>query len=692
MKKFPLHLVTRSRHQVRLWRGLRFCLFLPLCLQLAAGDDKDKLPDFSNLTLQELSAIKVTSVSRTQQNLSQVAAAVYVINQEEIHRSGMTTVADLLRLVPGLSVARLDGSKWAVASRGFNGRFADKLLVLIDGRSIYSPVFSGVYWDMSMPLLDDIDRIEVIRGPGASVWGADAVSGVINIITRSAGESTGASVTAGGGTSERAFGQVRFDGKVTDRISYRGYLSGSDRSASPIGGGQNAHDGWSDEQGGFRIDGTNSNGGWQLEGDLYRNRRQEVGDLPSPQAGYVQVPANIDLTGSSSSLAFEWRRRFTETSDLRVTASYDSLNRPESGLPVAETHTGDFEIQYRFTPAKHHQVSAGLSDRVISERVVGAGLVTFTPSQLTYQVASGYAQDEIHLANDRLLLTFGAKIEHDLFAGWQLQPTARALWAPDKHRSIWIAVSKAARTPTFYERSVSAEIAYEPASPQTLGLPVVIGVNGSPQYQSEILKAYEIGYRAQPSSRFSIDLATFYDDYQHLRTEDLGTPSLFFAPQPTVLAPFVFGNNLKAKAFGGEISCIYHPLSWWKLAASYSYLDVDSRFVYNAPPNAEDADTNNVPRNQWKIQSYVNLSPKVQFDSFIFSSSTVVAANSTPTVLIPPHTRLDVRLGWRVTPRLEISLSGQDLLSSRHIELTPEALTPAGYAVRGYYLKTSWHF
>jgi iron complex outermembrane receptor protein len=682
------------------FQTVSFCLLLPLCFQLAAADaagdpagDKEGLPDFSNLTLQELSSVKVTSVSKKQQSLARVAAAVYVISQEDIHRSGMTTVADLLRLVPGLSVARLNSSTWAVASRGFNARFANKLLVLIDGRSIYNSIFAGVNWDMSMPLLDDIDRIEVIRGPGASVWGADAVAGVINIITKSAGETHGGSVTAGGGTTERAFGQVRFSGKVADGIFYRGYLSGHDRSASPTGGGGEAHDGWSDEQGGFRLDGATRNGGWRLEGDLFRNQRQEVGNLPSAQAGYAQVPTNGQFTGVSSNLSFEWRRRMTETSELRVTTSYTFVNRPESGLPGAETSTGDLEVQYRFTPAKNHEVSVGIGDRLNADRTTGSGLISFNPSHLTYQLASGFAQDEIHLLNDRLLLTFGAKIEHDLFAGWQLQPTARALWAPNKRHSFWASASQAARTPTFYERDVTAEVASAPPSPATYGLPLVAQLNSSSQYRAEILRAYETGYRAQLSPRFSIDIAAFYNDYNHLRTEDRLAAAVAMGPPPYLLLPFVFTNRLRAKAVGGEVSMSYHPVSRWKLAGSYSYSNVHSRFADNTPPGTIDASPNATPDNQWKIQSFLNLSKTVQFDSFLFSTSSIASpVYPYGQILLPPHTRVDVRLGWRVTPQFEVSLSGQDLLSPRHIELIPEALEPAGYAVRGYYLKTNWRF
>jgi iron complex outermembrane receptor protein len=376
-----------------------------------------------------------------------------------------------------------------------------------------------------------------------------------------------------------------------------------------------------------------------------------------------------------------------------VTSSYDFINRPEDGLPMMETHTGDFEVQYRFIPAKHHQITVGLSDRVISDLTPASGLIAFNPSQLTYQVASGFAQDEVHLLNDRILLTFGAVLEHDPFAGWELQPTARALWAPNTRHSLWIAISQAARTPTLYERDVTAEFGSEPGTPATFGLSSV-GVNtGSKQFQSEILKAYEIGYRAQTSPRFSIDITAFYDDYHHLESETPGTPGVAGGAQPYIQAPYYFSNRVNAHAPGGEIALIYHPVSRWKLAGSYSYLNLHARFLDNTPLGEIDSSPNAFPSNQWKLQSYLNLSKTVQFDSFLFSTSSVDSVvYPFGDKLLPPHTRVDARLAWRVTPRFEVSLSGQDLLSPRHIELLPEVLSPTGYAVRGYYLKTSWGF
>jgi len=682
----------RERNRVSGCARLFTLGLLPVLVAALFADGGANLPDFSSLSLEELSAVKVTSVSKKEQKLSQVAAAVYVMTQEEIHRSGMTNVADLLRLVPGITVARLDGSKWAVTSRGFNGRYAANLLVLIDGRSVYTPIFGGVYWDMSMPLLDDINRIEVIRGPGASIWGANAVNGVINIITKSAVEVKGTSVEAGGGTAERAFGQVRFGGNVTDGISYRTYLSASDHSALQMPNGQSGGDGWSDEQGGFRVDGMTKNGGWQLEADLYRDRRSEVGYFPSPEAGFAMEATKGDFTGTSANIAFEWRRRLTESSDLKVNTYYDFMSRPEPGGSKAETHTGDFEIQYHIAALKGHDITAGLSDRVILMDASATGLLRMDPSQLTYQVASGFVQDEIHFAQDRLLLTFGVKLEHDPFAGWQPQPTARVLWAPNKRHSAWAAVSRATQTPSIYERYMTADILSEPASASTFGLPVLGVVSGSSLYQPTILTDYEIGYRAQMSARFSIDIAGFYDCYKQLETENLGTLSLILGAQPYLLQSVAFTNNVTAAAPGAEISTMYHPFSRWKLAASYSHLDVHEHILATAPAGTLNPSQTSTPRNQWKIQSFLNLSQAVQLDTLLFTSSDVISPVYPTDVIVPPHARLDVRLGWRVSPRFEVSVSGQDLLNPRHLELVPLSTSIPRDAVRGYFLKTIWRF
>jgi iron complex outermembrane receptor protein len=668
----------------------RYALILLLIFSpLLAAQTSNAPTDYSSLSLQELSLVKVTTVSNTPQSLLKVAAAVYVISQEEIRRSGMTNVADLLRLVPGLSVARLGGSQWAVSSRGFNGRFANKLLVLIDGRSIYTPIFSGVYWDMCMPLLGDIDRIEVIRGPGASVWGANAVNGVINIITKVSTETQGLTVTAGGGTMERAFGQLRVGGKLSEGISYRGYMSGSDRSALETPGGHSAEDGSSDQQGGFRIDGLTRNGGWQLEGDIFQSRRDEVSSLYNgePGAGGQSVPS-ASFPGTASDLAFEWRRNVTETSDLRITAYYASMNRPETNITTELARTADFEIQYHFFAPRNQEISVGLADRVISEKVVAMGPFLFTPDQESYQLASGFAQDEIHLMNERLLLTLGAKIEHSIFGGWQPQPTARLLWAPNKRNSAWLSFSRATRTPSFYEEAIAAETG--PPAMTPLGIPMQGVLFGSPHLAPEILEGFEAGYRAQPSARFSIDIATFYNLYHQLTSVNPGAPSIVRAPQPYLLVPLVFSNSFRAQVAGGEATLTYHPFARWKVAGSYSYLLDHQQLMESAPPGTQPFGANSSPVHQGKVESFFNLTKTIQLDTLVLASSSVLSPGSSH--LLPPHTRVDVRLGWRVARTVEISISGQDLLSARHLELAPEVFTLPTDTVRGYYLKTTWHF
>jgi iron complex outermembrane receptor protein len=440
------------------------------------------------------------------------------------------------------------------------------------------------------------------------------------------------------------------------------------------------------------VDGTTRNGGWQLEADLYRDRRAEVGLFPSADAGFNLVATNGNYTGTSANIAFEWRRRVTENSDLKVNSYYDFMSRPEPGGPKAETRTGDFEIQYHIAAPKGNDITGGVSDRVISVGGPATGLISMDPSQITYQVAGGFVQDEVHFAQDRLLLTFGVKLEHDSFAGWQPQPTARVLWAPTKRHSAWAAVSRASQTPSIYERYMTEDIYSVPASASTYGLPVFVTVSGSLIYQPSILMAYEVGFRAQVSPRLSVDIAGFYDCYQQLQSESLGTPSLVFGTQPYILQPVTFTNNLNAVVPGGEISAMYNPFSRWKLAASFSHLDVHEHTLGIASDEAFNPSQAATPRNNWKIQSFLNLSQAVQLDTLVFTSSAVLSPLYPTDVLVPPHTRLDLRLGWRVSPRLEVSVSGQDLLNPRHLELVPEAYTVARDAVRGYYLRTTWRF
>jgi len=556
-------------------------------------------PDYSTLSLEQLSSIKVTSVAKKQQALSRTAAAVYIITSEDIHRSGLTSVPEVLRLAPGLSVARINGSTWAVSSRGFNGQLANKLMVLIDGRSVYSPLYSGVYWDVAMPLLDDIERIEVIRGAGATMWGANAVNGVINIITRSAKDAQGKEVVASAGTVERASGEVRGGGSIGS-VAYRAYLGGQDTDQMHTAASQGARDRWSSEQGGFRMDSTRGPDTWTVEGDLFRDSRSDTGVTPSLTSPPVSTFYTQD-TGTSGTLAGEWRRQVQEGSELRVNAYYDDVKEPQASIPVAHTRTGDLEAQYRFAAGTSNDILVGAGDRLSAMRIAGDNGYSFSQSSFLYNTASAFAQDEFHLFQDRLLLTGGLKMENDTIGGWQAQPSARVLWAPNAKHSFWASVGRAVRTPDPYELYASASLAAVPPSPTTDGLPAIVTLQGNPNFKPEILVDYEIGYRVQPSTRFSLDWTAFFNDYSQLRSLDPATPILHRTPVLYADIPFIYSNFAKADGVGSEISATWHPLAPWKVSASYSWLNIRQDLTAQAPPGSYPGTNQGSPVNQWKL-------------------------------------------------------------------------------------------
>jgi iron complex outermembrane receptor protein len=648
-------------------------------------------PDYATLSLEQLSSIKVTSVAKKQQRLSRTAAAVYVITSEEIHRSGLTSVPELLRLAPGLSVARINASTWAVSSRGFNGLLANKLMVLIDGRSVYSPIFSGVFWDMSMPLLDDIDRIEVIRGTGATMWGANAVNGVIDIITRSARDGQRKEVVASAGNVERASGELRGGGLIGD-VAYRAFAGGQDTDQMQTATGRGARDGWSSEQGGFRMDSAPGLNTWTVEGDLFRNDRADNGVIPSLQSPPV-VAFYTQETAASGALSGEWRRQIREGSELRVNAYYDDTNHPEASIPTAHTRTGDLEMQYRFAAGTRNDILVGAGDSVSAMRITGDGEYSFSQSGFLYNTASAFAQDEVHLLDDTLLLTGGVKMEHDPVGGWEAQPNARALWAPNAKNSLWASVGRAVRTPDPYELYGTASLAAVPPSAETGGLLGLVTLQATPDFKPEILDAFEIGYRVQPSPRFSLDWTAFFNDYSQLRGLDPLPPVLHTTPVLYAVFPFTYSNFAKADGVGSEISATWHLLNAWKLSASYTWLNLREDLSAAAPPGSYPGTNQGSPKNQWKLQSYVNLSKNLQTDVLMYYSSTSQSDSLGNLQLpVPPWVRVDVRAGWRVRPNWELSLVGQNLLAGRHLEFVPEALMSPSYIRREVYLRSTWRF
>lgn len=675
--------------------ALRRNSFRPLILLAAAvpalAADPGELPDFANLSLDQLANIRITSFTNKEQQLAKVAGAVYVITREQIARSGLTSVPELLRLAPGVDVARVNGNQWSVSIRGPVGTWANKLLVLIDGRSIYSPIFSGVYWDVGMPPLENIDRIEVIRGPGATIWGANAVLGVINIITSSSRDTHGTMLTAAAGNAQPFQGGIRIGG-VFGSTDYRMYFAGLDQAPLQQNDGKSADDGMTNVQGGFRLDGKRGDDTWTLEGDLFRSAANNIGiNVSLTTLSLATGPAALQPKGGN--LTAEWRRPVGERGQFRIRSYYDYLDHPQPQATKAASSTLDSEAQYDFAAGRINYLSVGGGGRIISEKVLAVAPLSFSPYALTYVNLNAFAQDEIHLAHDSVLLTFGAKLERNHFGGWGNEPSANLLWTPTKRHSVWISAARALRTPSLFDLDVVGAFIAFPPGPATGGLPVIGTFALSPAFKAERVKDFGIGYRGQLSRRFSVDLAAFYDRYSDNISNVAGDPIFDPYPAPHLDVAETSANWTDAVGKGIEGTVAWQVLPAWKLEGSYTYNVVDPWIGGAAPPGSAYASLKLPSHNKWRLQSYLNLSRSWKLDSFLYWTSPADTTNNYgPPVYVPSYLRLDVRIGCRVNRHWQLSLAGQNLLQARHLEAISELLTGWSYVNRGAYLKSTWQF
>lgn len=636
------------------------------------------VPDVTTLSVEDLMNMQVTSVSKHKQKLADAAAAIFVLTQEDIRRSGATSIPEALRLVPGLEVARIDENKWAIGSRGFNGRFDNKLLVLIDGRSVYTPLFSGVYWNIQDVMLEDLDRIEVIRGPGATLWGANAVDGVINIITKPAASTQSGVVTAGGGTEERGSGSARYGSSFGDDTHYRVYGKYFDWGPSNYANGATANDGWNALRGGFRADWTPSGpNSLTFEGDLYRSNYNETLTVPSLTAPYSNTFLNSGVYSGGNILG-RWNHA-TEGGSTSLQMYYDNTTTVDNSLFVDHQNTFDIDFQDGFHVGDSHQVVWGLGYRSISDGNDPSFTISLQPNHVNLNQFSAFLQDEISLVDNRLRLTLGSKFEHNTFTGFEIEPNARLLWNLSPNQSVWTAISRAVRTPAITEESLrlNSEVIPPgtPANPEPL--PAVVAVVGSPQFNSEDLLAYELGYRVQATSNLSLDIATFYNNYSNLRSAEPGTPSVEGSPVPTdILVPLVAENKMGGGTYGVELFADWKVLPKWRMTGSYSYLQMDIRKNSDSlDPTADNPDGSS-PRHQWYVRSSIDL-PK-HFDQ----DTTLRFVDRLPALNLPGYYSLDAHFGWRPARNLELSLGGQNLLDNRHLEFLPDFVNTSPTVVK----------
>ncbi|MDB6046058.1 MAG: TonB-dependent receptor, plug [Gammaproteobacteria bacterium] len=640
--------------------------------QTQADTDAPSTGELKQLSVEQLMSIQVTSVARHPEKLLRAAAAIQVITQEEIRRSGASSIPEALRLADNLEVAQKNSHDWAITARGFNTALGNKLLVMIDGRTVYTPLYSGVFWDVQDYLLEDIDRIEVISGPGGTLWGANAVNGVINIITRSAADSQGLYAEAGGGSQLEEFGGARYGGALAPGVNFRVYGKYLNRDDEVFENGSPATDGWHHAQGGFRIDSQSSpQNTLSLHGDFY--------------AGHEGMNTGGAIENSGGNIVGHWTHVFSDRSDMSLQTYYDRTHLLDpvpmfllgttplvpAGNLRDDLTTYDIDFQHRFALGGRNRVVWGLGYRFTHDVVENAPGLGFSPDVLNQDLFSAFLQDEILLGSD-WSVTLGSKLEHNDYTGFEVEPNARVEWSLAPHQALWSAISRAARTPSRIDRDFS-----EPARP----FPLVI-LAGSGTFGSEYVTAYELGYRGEVASDFTGSISAFYNVYHDVRST---------SSTPNTILPLFFANNVEGDTYGLELSGNYQVFDGWSLHAGYDLLKENLRvqpgqFDFSNARN-ETAD----PQQQVSLRSSMNLPARVELDTTLRWVDLLKTNNGPALGTVPSYLEMDTRLAWHAAKGLELSVVGQNLLHDHHAEYGFPGPTRVAIE-RNVYGKIAWQY
>jgi len=655
----------------------------PVQKSWAQDKQSSQNPDgnLKQLSLEQLGDVEVTTVSKDPQQVQKTPAAVFVITQEDIRRSGATSIPEALRLAPGVEVARIDADHWSVAVRGFAGQFSKSLLVMIDGRSVYTPLFSGVYWDVQNVMLEEVERIEVIRGPGGTIWGANAVNGVINIITKSTKDTHGALATLGGGNVDQGTGGVRYGGTAGKDFNYRIYGMGSIRGQE-FHSDSNGFDHWRMGQMGFRTDWkSGEKDTFTVEGDIYRGESGESAFIATfsppaetPQAGHAYV--------SGGNLLARWQHTTGEASDIQIQAYFDRTNRQD--FELGETRdTFDIDLIQHVRIHGNQELTWGLGARVSPSNFIptSAG-VNFLPNKQIDSIYSGFVQYELPIVRDKLTLTAGTKLEHNNFSGFDYQPSVRLLWTPTNHQSFWTAVTRAVRTPSRVDQDVQFAIFVTETPPP----PVFFEIVGNPKLKAEQLIGYEAGYRTQVGRNVYLDFTTFYNNYDDLQS--YGALSIAEAdnpPPPHVFIVLPYVNGVQGHTVGAEIAPNWKITHWWQVRGSYSFLHMSLRDKtgFTDTGNLLRSYLGSSPSSLVGFQSLFNLPKHFEFDQTYRYSSKL------PAQAVGAYSTADVRLGWHVGEGLDFSVIGQNLLQPSHPEFGGNPGPLVGIK-RSFYGKITW--
>lgn len=642
--------------------------------------------DLTELSLEELMNVEVFTVARHEQSLFDVAAAVEVITGEEIRRSGVLRLPEALRLSPGIQIKHIDANKWAIAVRGFNNRFVNKLLVLVDGRSVYSPIFSGVYWEVQDLLLDDIERIEVIRGPGGSLWGANAVNGVINIITRQADQTQGRSAWFAYGPEERGFAAFRQGGHLGQRTFYRIYGKGFRQDALELQSGARAADAWQMLRGGFRLDGERRQATWTLSGEAYKGRLSQT-----MEEGVLQQPPYLQHFDFETAVAGAYLLGrciypSSATSELRLTGYYDGSTRSDV-IAGGTWHTLDLDLQHRFEVSRYQTLIWGGEVRSTWDRLEETERFAFDPPSRRYQTLSTFLQSELYFFDARLRLILGTKLEHNTFTGVEMLPNLRWLWTDHQRQTVWGAVSRAVRLPTRAEAEGNYLKSIKPLNPSP-GSPLIeMRFQGNPEMKPEELRACELGYRLRPVSKLTLDLAGYYHRYCHHLSIEPKAVLLDTTASPRRLVVFwTAGNKISGHTLGAELNAECQVHRRWRLSGGYAYLRMDLK----KDPDSQDPGTleflGDNPRHRALLRSQLDLTEKLQLTGTLYYTGRL------PLGRAERLATLDLHLSWRLLPSLELSLVGQNLFNAHRIGLDPEVIdTLPTYSQRSLFALLAWH-
>lgn len=628
--------------------------------------------DYFDLTPEQLLSAEVLSVSKKAESIATAPAAVYIVTSEDIQRSGVTTIPDALRMVPGMQVARVDSNSWAISIRGFNTVFANKLLVLIDGRTVYNPVFGGVFWETHDLMLEDIERIEVIRGPGGTLWGANAVNGVINIRTKHTRNTQGTIVSALYGDEEQGTLNVRQGGTFGDAGTYRFYAKGFQRDAShnPVGG--DTYDEWEGFRTGFRADWGDE---FTLQGDAYRTNAEQLRRHFSFIAPFDPIEEQT-IVYEGVNLLGRWTDSRADGSQFSIQSYVDWAQRDEPINFVDNRIIYDLEAQYNFAPLGAHEVTTGAGFRFLADDQEGDNNTAFSPQKRRNNLYSAFIQDKITLAPDAWFLTLGSKFEHNEFSGYEVQPNIRLQWHASQTQTVWSSISRAVRTPTPLETDLTSTL-LKTATVRAAFVP-------NDDFKSEKLTAYELGYRQQLTSLLSMDLAVFYNDYDYLQTVSIlaPVPVINGIDPPHLLVPVKFTNDMTGKTDGFEAVLNWSANEDLKIAVNYSFLHINLDALLPTQEGGESL----YPRHQAGTKIFWNINDDWTLDT----SATYV--DKLPAGNVDSYIRLDINLGGYISKNLRFNLVGQNLTASHHREFGAATDLNAGEIERSIFGKLTWQF